>query len=118
MNETPLFEVGKTYKTRDGHDARVICVDAESDAFPVIALIGGCPYALTREGRFYFCKKENTIHDIVAPAPEKIVRYVNIYCESDFSERCYSSRAAADLGADSGRIACVRVEFHKGQFDE
>lgn len=36
------FEVGKTYKTRDGRDARVICTDRENNTpYKVIALVNG-----------------------------------------------------------------------------
>ena len=31
---------------------------------------------------------------------------------------CSESRARADAVAGSGRIACVRVEFEEGQYDD
>lgn len=33
-----IFEVGKTYKTRDGRDARVICIDRNCD-YPIVILL-------------------------------------------------------------------------------
>lgn len=46
-------------------------------------------------------------------APMKIVMYVNIYPDGP-----HESRQAADLRASSSRIACVRIEYHEGQYDE
>lgn len=33
------FEVGKTYKTRDGRDARVICIDRMGQDYPLVVLV-------------------------------------------------------------------------------
>ena len=46
-------------------------------------------------------------------APKKIVRYVNIYPNGT-----HESRQAADRRASSCRLACVRIEYHEGQYDE
>ena len=46
-------------------------------------------------------------------APKKIVRYVNIYPDGT-----HESRQAADRRASSCRLACVRIEYHEGQYDE
>lgn len=51
--------------------------------------------------------------------PEKIVRYVNIY--RDGGEAGYSShktRANADKSINTFRVACIRIEFEEGQFDD
>jgi len=49
-------------------------------------------------------------------APKKIVRYVN--CHPDSNNYGYETREAADRYAGHGRIACVRIEYHEGQYDE
>lgn len=49
-------------------------------------------------------------YNLVQP---KIVRHINIYPSSG-----YSSRAEADRTAMPNRIACVRVEWREGQFDD
>ena len=48
--------------------------------------------------------------------PEKLVKYVNLY--PDCSGGGYTTREKADRQAGRNRIACVRVDFEEGQFDE
>ena len=51
--------------------------------------------------------------------PEKHVRYLNVYTYGDGEiPRLKESRARADAVAGNGRIACVRVEFEEGQYDD
>ena len=49
-------------------------------------------------------------------APKKIVRYWNYY--SSGGAASHDTRAAADEAAGPHRIACLRIEFHEGQYDE
>lgn len=49
--------------------------------------------------------------------PKPIVRYVNLY-PSEMGSGVYCTRADADNRAGSKRIACIRIEFTEGQFDE
>lgn len=48
--------------------------------------------------------------------PEALVMYLNVY--GDLSGEANQSRRQADYYAGSNRTACIRVEFHHGQFDE
>ena len=51
--------------------------------------------------------------------PVKYVRYVNVYLYGDGAISWpKESRARADAVAGNGRIACVRVEFEEGQYDD
>ena len=51
--------------------------------------------------------------------PVKYVRYINVYLYGDGEiPRLKESRAKADAVAGNGRIACVRVEFEEGQYDD
>lgn len=49
--------------------------------------------------------------------PEKIVRWANIY-ECQWRATFHDSRGEANRQQESGRIACIRIEFTRGQFDE
>lgn len=55
----------------------------------------------------------------VENVPEKRVRYVNFY-DVNYHACEYSSRELADAGQNRNhrRIACVRVEYEEGQFDD
>lgn len=54
--------------------------------------------------------------------PEKRVVWLNVYSNSSHAggklATIYPSRELADKGCGNARIACVRVEFDKGQFDD
>lgn len=86
------FEVGKTYKTRFGHDARVICTDRKGSDYCIIALLDDgtetiC--SLTETGRY----TKNTTHQFdLIPEKERIEGWVNVYRRPDGS--MYFGRAA------------------------
>lgn len=51
--------------------------------------------------------------------PETRVAYINFYPTPDKAPTChFATRADADVGATPRRIACVRVEYKKEQFDK
>lgn len=50
--------------------------------------------------------------------PQPIVRYVNCYPEKNDNDRIHPTRKQADSAAMNSRLACVRIEFTPGQFDE
>lgn len=39
MSETQKIEMNKQYRTRDGRKVRVLCVDCQTDQYPVVALV-------------------------------------------------------------------------------
>ena len=64
------FKVGETYPTRDGRDARVICIDAKGE-LPIIALIVNDRdsfddevYWYSNIGKYYFDDRESA-HDLM-----------------------------------------------------
>ena len=48
--------------------------------------------------------------------PKKVVAYLNLYTGGEAV--LYSDRSTADQSSAIGRIACIRVEFEEGQFDD
>ena len=56
----------------------------------------------------------------IKPAP--IVYYINMYPNQhllvSYSCQCHKSREGADEMAGDSRIACIRIEFEEGQYDE
>jgi len=42
----------KKYKTRDGRDVRVLCVDADNEHFPVIGIVHGYACNFSRDGKW------------------------------------------------------------------
>jgi len=50
--------------------------------------------------------------------PEPIVRYANIYPALQDASILHLTRTIADSKACYSRIACIRIEFEEGQFDD
>ncbi|MDD2775484.1 MAG: hypothetical protein PHU06_05985 [Gallionella sp.] len=77
---TTIFEPGKTYKTRDGRNALIYCVDAPGD-FPVHGRTDdGYVKSWTLEGDC-MTFSTNGSADLMPPEPERIdqVVWVNVY---------------------------------------
>ena len=49
--------------------------------------------------------------------PELQVAYLNVYCRQGF-DKLHFSREVADREGDESRLACVRIEYTEGQYDE
>lgn len=113
------FDITKPVQTVDGRPARIICTDRKGNDAPIVALVRDgkveCThyYCAPRIDRYlitvYGDEKANLVN-----VPEEVTGYVNIYPDGP----PYSSRAEADSVAGSNRIACVKVTFREGQFDE
>ena len=124
MLSTPI-EVGKWYKTREGYKAFV--------SHKIIdGVVATCPYGGYVIDQFnqavLWCWFENGTdssdgegheYDLIEEwkEPKSGVAYVNCY-PNTLDAICHPSREKADEDATSGRIACVRVEWKEGQFDD
>lgn len=106
-------------ETMNGRKVRILCRDARGQ-FPIVGIIivdldTDRVMRWTEDGHAY----KNGLHSPVdlRPLPtKKQVRWENCYPEGEFYT--YSSREEADRHAASDRIACIRVEYAEGQFDE
>lgn len=115
MTDT-IFKPGE-YVTRDGRKARVYATD------------GGEPWVLhgaaLTEDEWLLCAWQGNGASSQSSAsnlmPPKQVRYVNVYStiyDAHCSAAMYESRGDANHGAGANRIACIRIEFEEGQFDD
>ena len=75
---TNLISMDKRYKTRDGQDARVLCIDNNYNDtdFPVIALIDGETNSFTISGGFYSHKEDDM--DLIE-TPQEYSIWVELY---------------------------------------
>lgn len=107
----------KPIETMDGCPARVIATDIKGDCPILIAKMksdGTEIVALLDKMGRYLPTLGQAVRNI-PPAP--VVRYFNVY--SDYRVGVgHNTRKKADYNAMPDRIACVRVEFKEGQFDE
>lgn len=122
------LDLTKPVQTRDGRSVRILCMDKKGWA-PVIGLImrpDGYEevQAWDKDGLAGDCAKNV---DLVNAPPPKTVRYINVYREKRGGELypgglLHTSQEMAHRMAvkEEGRtpIACIRVEFTEGQFDE
>lgn len=100
-----LISMDKTYRTRDGQDVRVLCVDGPGE-YPVIALVGDGANNFTAEGRFLGARLFHGEHplDLIeyAPPVEPAVVYVAHYPDrSDPWGGAYERESTAIYGASS-----------------
>lgn len=79
-----LISMDKKYKTRDGRDVRVLCVDADNVGYPVITLVDGTVYHYTKFGS---CTRSQTQTpaDLVEQPEEKTV-WLEIFRYKHWSE--------------------------------
>ena len=112
------LDLTKPVQTKDGRPVRILCTDREGTDWPVVGLVT-CG---DEEYHMYWMSngnpKWNTEDKLVNVPPPKQVLYFNMY--KDGTRGAYKTRDSADKASAylTGRIACVRVEFSEGQFDE
>jgi hypothetical protein len=106
-------------KIPGGHRCRVFCTDLPGE-YPVVVAVEDWDgdwliETYTLDGRLVAEQKSIRIRNV----PEKGVRYLNVYPdETQIGNYAYFSRGEADRSACKDRIACVRVEYTEGEFDE
>lgn len=111
------WEPGKEYRTRGGQRARVYATNGHG-LFPV----HGAIYSFGWHAQKWQITGQWRDHgshdmDLMPLEPEKRVTYLNVYPDIN-SGVTWATRAEADSCASSARVACVRVEFREGQFDD
>ena len=112
-----MIDINKKYRYRNGKEARILCVDGGDENYPVIAL--------TREGQTSRHTKSGALCNIegqhiwdLVEVKEKNVLWLNVY-NSPFEGFIYREKECADDESyDEERIARIKVEYEKGQFDE
>jgi hypothetical protein len=119
------LEAGKKYRTRGGDEVEILRTDLNS-VNPVLGILtvcdgtqSACEWAFN--GAFWFDGPQDDM-DIVSEIKLKRVVWLNVY-EGDEGALFYPSRQQANCwhehhGKGDNRIACIRVEFEEGQFDE
>ena len=109
------------YQTRDGRPVRVLCVDANRDEWPVIALIAckdgsETDEAFRLDGTWSMKSGVESAIDLI-PVPEKrrVKFWVNVY--DGGLGAVWTSKKDADIERRSDRLACLEIdrEFTVGE---
>jgi len=111
------FEAGKTYKTRDGRDARVYATDGGGAKSIHGAWKTDAGHWYTAE--WYADGSQGVCHEMDLMPPKREL-WVNVFSMTNgkTASEGFASRERADYYARSLRIARIRVEYTEGQFDE
>lgn len=117
---TLKLEVGKKYRTRGGDEVEILRTDVRGTK-PVVGII---TYADASQSvsdwdacGFWWTAGPGSSLDLISKIKPKRVVWLNVYPGED-GGYYYDSRAEADRQATPYRIACIRVEFEDGQFDD
>ncbi len=126
-----MISLDRKYKTRDGRDVRVLCVDGPDPCYPVVAVVRCSnelhwePFDFTVDGRKH--REDNpSASDLIEVKPEHH-GWMNVYRTYGGIEPglmgggIFPTKHKADEQAKNGplcglsdRIACIPVHFEEG----
>lgn len=121
----PTIDWTKPVQTRDGQPFELLTTKLRSGTHTVLGYIGSDTHvtSFTAQGYYTISGCEHP-HDLVQP-PEQVTVYLNVYGTvyfnvygTDGSALAHPTRAEADRNASGGRIACIKVQYTPGQFDD
>ena len=123
------LDFNKPIQTKSGKPVEVITTNARNEVYKVIGYMGDNTETedWTINGKFYSDNEESTFDLINVPEKSEVQEfYINVYANAlteDIvnSTVFYKTRAEAAHGAYSSqfkRIACKKITFTKGEFDD
>lgn len=112
-----MIDFTKPIRTKGGLPVTIISIRGRGN-HPVIGYIGekATLYSWTPSGLVWVHGQghENDLENV----PDRIVRYLNMYEKVKFTSILHHSRLDANHDAGADRVACIRIEFEPGQFDD
>jgi len=117
-----MFDPTKPVQARNGRKAEILKHDINNDVYKIAAVVTDRDGTQELESYdingYYNPERGESISDLIN-IPEKIVRYVNMNKnERGIVGAAYETKRRADNNSTSYRIACIRIEFEDGQFDD
>jgi len=105
-----MISMDKKYKTRDGQEVRLLCVDAPG-GFPVVGLLGETVSTWCADGSFFLSEKPENLDLIETPETIEIDVWINVYINSLVGD-AYLTKSDADDNASAGldRKACINIK--------
>ena len=102
-----MISMDKKYRTRDGRDVRLLCVDVPNAHHPVVGIIGDIIHAWTKGGKS-FSECHQTPSDLIEyHEPDIRTIWVNVY-EEGRETCCYDNEEEAKRGASPYAIAVAQ----------
>lgn len=110
-----MIDIRKTYKTRDGRPVELLTTNARG-AWPVIGYIGDSEglRRWSHDGTNYNFSRTDALA-LVEVKPKRVM-WLNVYPNG--ATPAYRTRPDADGRRFDGCIACLKIEFEEGRFDE
>lgn len=114
------YPIGSKWKTRGGDIATVIYHNNDNPEMPIVAVMKNCGIPCQFNINGIYCRASKSNLDLIEPytEPKRGVGYLNVYEDGHISSDLHQTRLGADKRADEGHLACIRVEWTEGQFDE
>lgn len=88
-----MISMDKKYRTRDGRDVRLLCVDGPDPKYPVVAVVGEDIYCWKPCGTYYASGTASVLDLIEYHEPDIRTIWVNVY-EYDGSYDLYAHASA------------------------
>ena len=108
-----LVSMDKEYRTRDGKEVRVLCVDtklATGESVAGIITQGPTPRVTTWYKDGAYLGEVPHGDDLIEVRPTvKVDCWLNVYSRGGISIP-YETKEVADIGVSSERIACIHIE--------
>jgi hypothetical protein len=108
------IDMSRKYKTRDGRDVRILCVDGPYNNYPVVGIISGNCKTLEwhHSGKYDVDGKLPHDHDLIEVRPKvKVDFWINVYPGGWIGDIIHLSYDGATQGDPlHARIACIHIE--------
>jgi hypothetical protein len=104
------ISMDKKYKTRDGRDVRLLCVDGVGH-YPVVGYVVDVLTVWKDDG--FNCIAGNELVEVKDRIKRFLTIYKSKYSTADFTYSLKTSRDESHY-EDKKRIACIEIEFSEG----
>lgn len=111
MTSENKISMDKKYRTRDGLEVRLLCVDGLIPHRPVAVYIGTLLVSLTADGKLNSNALKSQ-YDLIEVVPD-VVRWVNVYSDGGTGS-WHPSRELADNFALDNHIAILKITTKNG----
>lgn len=112
-------KAGRPVCTRNGQEVRIICFDAKSENYPIVALVKEgystqeYLHTYTNEGRVYYKNPTHSL-DLVMPLKKK-TGWVNIFVNGEYTvSNIYTTEQSAKVNAIiSKAVDTIQIEWYE-----
>lgn len=92
-----MIDMTKKYRTRDGRDVRILCVDRDHARYPVVAMIGDWVSALTFDGKANH-ERDESPNDLIEVVPD-MVKWYGVFDDASTPIRLTPTNTRRSIGA-------------------